>query len=346
LSEPRWKDLPVPRPAEVEPEATSRVLRVPSELAGTRLDVFLRLSLRNTSRTRAKRIAKAAAFNPEGQRLRPNQRLKAEDHVVLWRLPVDEADDSLELPVVFRDQHLLVINKPPDITVHPTASHYNHTVIKLLEQRHPDQFFSLIHRLDRDTSGVLLLGLSATADRAFKMLLEGTIEVPEGKDASVLKTYRAITWGIPKEGDVELPLEADPTNSLRVKMRVAEPGHGLEARTRMRVLDSCGKYSLVECQLFTGRQHQIRVHLAALGTPVVGDKLYGPDERMHARAADGVLTDEDRERLEHPRQALHAYRYQLPHAIHWTPLDLIAPLPADLVEFWQRVADREPPTDG
>lgn len=342
MSEPRWKDLPIPRPAEVEPEATSRVLRVPGELAGTRLDVFLRLSLRSTSRTRAKRIAKAAAFSPEGQRLRPNQRLKAEEHVVLWRMPVDGIDEAIELPAIYQDEHLLVVNKPPDITVHPTASHYHNTVLKLLEHRTPDQYFSLIHRLDRDTSGVLLIGLSSDADRAFKRLLEGTIDVPAGIDPNVQKTYRAITWGVPPDGDVLLPVEADPTNSLRVKMRIANPGEGLASRTHVRVLERCEGYALVECKLFTGRQHQIRVHLAALGTPVVGDKLYGPDERMHARAADRVLSDEDRVRLEHPRQALHAYRYELPHAVTWQPLNVVAPLPEDLQQFWLRVSGRLP----
>jgi 23S rRNA pseudouridine1911/1915/1917 synthase len=340
LSDPRWKDLDVPRPADVPSDATSRVLRVPGELAGTRLDVFLRLSLRNTSRTRAKKIAKVAAFTPEGLRMRPNQRVRAEEHVVLWREPIDEIDEDLKLPVLFEDEHLLVINKPPDITVHPTASHYNHTVMKLLEYRNPGRYFSLIHRLDRDTSGVLLLGLSSSADRAFKRLLEGTITIPPGVNPDVRKTYRAICWGVPAEGSVQLPLELDSDNSLRVKMRVAAPGTGLAAHTRLRVLDQCPGYSLVECQLFTGRQHQIRVHLAAMGTPVVGDKLYGPDDRLHARGADGVLTPEDRALLEMPRQALHAYRYELAHAVTWRPLDVVAPLPDDMRQFWLRVSGR------
>jgi 23S rRNA pseudouridine1911/1915/1917 synthase len=216
--------------------------------------------------------------------------------------------------------------------------------MKILEARTPGQYFSLIHRLDRDTSGVLLLGLSPFADRAFKMLLEGTIEVPPGKQASVKKTYRAITWGIPQEGCVDLPLEPDLDNPLRVKMRIARPGEGLPAQTVVRVLDrippsgTSQGYAWVECQLLTGRQHQIRVHLAAGGTPVVGDKLYGPNERLHARAADKVLTDEDRQLLEHPRQALHAHRYELPHAVTWAPLDLVAPFAKDLVQLWRRLS--------
>jgi 23S rRNA pseudouridine1911/1915/1917 synthase len=106
----------------------------------------------------------------------------------------------------------------------------------------------------------------------------------------------------------------------------------------LRVLDQTDGYALVECELLTGRQHQIRIHLAAGGTPVVGDKLYGPDERLHARGADGLLTDEEWLLLELPRQALHAARYELSHAITWAPLDIRAPLPQDLREFWQRVS--------
>lgn len=314
------------------------MLRVAPELAGTRLDVFLHLSLRHTSRTRAKEIARQAAFDEHGRRMRPNQRLKAEENVVLWRVPLDERDEELTLRELYRDRHVLAIDKPAGLTVHPTASHYHHTVIKHLQHVYPEQYFSLIHRLDRDTSGVLLLGLTPEADRAFKRLLEGTITVPDGKDCSVGKRYRAITWGLPEGGLIDLPLERDPDNPLRVKMRVAAPGLGLAAQTQVRVLRSCPGYALVECELLTGRQHQIRAHLAARGTPVVGDKLYGPDERLHARGADGRLSEEDLELLEHPRQALHAYRYRLHHALSWRPLDIVAPFPDDLKQFWYRVS--------
>jgi len=343
MSTPRWKPAEVPRPDAVPDEATARTLRVTPELAGTRLDVFLSLSLRSTSRTRAKLIAKQAAYTPDGRKIRPNQRLQAEAHVVLWRVPVDDLDDELEMPIVYQDEHILVINKPPNLTVHPTASHYHKTVLKLLEHRFPGQYFSLVHRLDQDTSGILILALTQAADRAFKMLLEGTISVPEGVDASLTKTYQAITWGVPQDGIIDLPLERDPDNTMRVKMRVAEPGAGLSAQTGLRVLGTApsaddplhpGPYALVECRLFTGRQHQIRIHLATRGTPVVGDRLYGPDERLHARGADRELTSADLVQLEMPRQALHAWRYELPHALTWERLTLEAALPDDMADFW------------
>jgi 23S rRNA pseudouridine1911/1915/1917 synthase len=336
--EPRWIEADLPRPLDVPDAATARMLRVAPELAGLRLDVFLSLSLRSTSRTRAKLIARKAAFSTTGERLRPNRRVKPEEHIVLWRVPLDEVDDSIELPEIYRDEHLLVINKPPNITVHPTASHFHRTVLKLLERKHKcGQHLSLVHRLDRDTSGILLVALSADADRAFKMLLEGTLKLPAHIPYEVKKTYRAITWGVPKEGLIDLPLEADATNSLRVKMRVAQSGTGLEAKTLVSIEEQTAGYALVRCELLTGRQHQIRVHLAAIGTPVVGDRLYGPDEELHRRGADKVLTAADLRVLEMPRQALHAFRYQLPHAVTLEPLDLQAPLPTDMREFWDGV---------
>lgn len=333
-SEPRWIEADLPQPLGVDPKATARMLRVAPELAGMRLDVFLAFSLRHTSRTRAKRIAKTAAYSVDGLPLKPNHRLKPEEHIVLWRVPMDDLDLSLQLPILYEDEHLLVVNKPAGITVHPTASHYHRTVVRILEAQRPGQYVRLVHRLDKDTSGVLLLALSPESDRAFKMLLEGTLPIPSGVDASLTKTYQAITWGCPREGIIDVPLERDLDNPMRVKMRVSAEGSGLDAQTRVTVKAESAHHALVECALLTGRQHQIRVHLAHMGSAVVGDRLYGPDETLHAKGADGHLTREDLERLQMPRQALHAWRYELPHALTWKRLDLKAPLPEDMADFW------------
>jgi 23S rRNA pseudouridine1911/1915/1917 synthase len=362
---PRWLvGTDVTRPSGVPDDAVVRVLRVPPEGAGERLDVFLSGALRNTSRTRAKLIAEHSAFSPSGRRRKASERVRAEDHIVLWRRPVDDVDPDLELPVLYSDEHLLVLNKPANLTVHPTARHHHATVTKILQQRFPGQRLQLIHRLDRETSGVLLVAKTAEAERAFKMKFEGIVPVvrpprvtraerrqPRSalseaapRQRFVDKEYYAICWGDVEEELIDIPIEPDPHNSLRVKMRLAEPGQGLEARTAIEVLARCPGYSLVRCFLYTGRQHQIRVHLAARGYPVVGDKLYGPDDRLLARGADGELTEADLRRLELPRHALHAWRYRLQHAITGEPLELRAPLPADLVAFWQSVSGFQPPT--
>ena len=295
-----------------------------------RVDVFVQSQLRNTSRTRARAIIERCAFSPEGRPLRASDRVRGEDRVVLWRPPWDEDHLDVELPVLHEDEHLLVVDKPPLLAVHPSARYFKSTVIKRLEAQHPGQFLTLLHRLDRETSGVLMVAKTREADTEFKRVIENR--------RGVRKTYLAITWGIPDDGVLDFPLERDDSNPLRVKMRVA-PSGGLEARTDVTRLDATERYALVEAALLTGRQHQIRIHLATAGCPVVGDKLYGPDERMLARAADGELSPEDLERLELPRHALHAHRYELRHAINGQELCFESPLPDDLTLFWENARE-------
>lgn len=331
---------PIPvRPEGVPADSILRVLRVPPECEGMRLDRFLPSQLRATSRTRAQLIISGSAYSVDGRKLRPSDRVRAEQRIYLWRPAIDESADALPLPVLFEDEHIVVINKPAQMTVHPTARHHHQTVLKRLMATYPGSFVSLIHRLDRDTSGVLLAAKTASADRAFKMALEARsmeaarAQEPDLSTGEADKTYYCITHGVPRDRLVDEPLEEDPS-PLKVKMRIAERGRGLPARTQVQVMAELPGYALVRCELYTGRQHQIRVHLAFLGTPVVGDKLYGEDERLLARSADGCLTEEDRTRLELPRHALHAGRYRLEHALTGEELDLRAPFPEDLVEFW------------
>jgi 23S rRNA pseudouridine1911/1915/1917 synthase len=325
-----------------------------------RLDVFVKLQLRNTSRTRARAIIENSAFSPEGRPLKHNDRIKPEQHIVLWRPPLEEEECDEPLDILYEDEWLLVVDKPPFVAVHPTARYYHSTLIKRLEVQRPGEFLSLIHRLDRETSGIVLVARSQAADRAFKKLLEDrsvaemvrrpnevfdamrpgekrAFERRASNARSVDKSYLALTWGIPPNGLIDCPLEPDVDNPLRVKMRVAEPGKGMQALTEVRILETRGTYALVECELHTGRQHQIRLHLASVGTPVVGDKLYGPDERMLARAADNELTPDDIRRLELSRHALHAFRYELPHPFTGEQLRITSPLAKDLREFFDNV---------
>jgi 23S rRNA pseudouridine1911/1915/1917 synthase len=329
----------VVRPADVPAGAIRRALRVPAEAAGQRLDVFVKAQLRRTSRTRAQRIVEKSAFDMNGKRLRASDRVREGSIILLWREPFESDEEQPPLPVLYEDPHLLVLDKPPLVAVHPTARYHKHTVIERLREERPKQYLNLVHRLDRETSGILLIAKTPEADRALKRLLEDRT-LGRGRHAPLEKSYLAITRGVPEPGCIELPLALDEENPLRVKMRIAPPGTGLEASTGVEVLDRAAGYALVRCALHTGRQHQIRVHLSGIGCPVVGDKLYGPDERMLARAADGELTAEDLALLELPRQALHAHRYALEHPLTREALDLRAPLPADLARFWQALPAR------
>jgi 23S rRNA pseudouridine1911/1915/1917 synthase len=337
-SGPFGRGIDVVRPAAVPEGSVVTVMRVPPENAGMRLDRFVMTQLKRTSRTRAQRIVAAGCYAPDARPLRGNDRVKAEQLILLWRPPWDEKAPDVEVPVIFEDDHLVAVNKPPGIPVHPTARYHASTVVKLLEAARPGDHLRLSHRIDRETSGALLLARTAEADRRVKIAFEDR--------TSIDKHYLAITWGWPEDDRfrVELPLELDPTSRLKVKMRIAAAGTGLAARTGCEVLGrrvhptTGRRYALVRCHLETGRQHQIRLHLAALGLPLVGEKLYGPDEGLFTRGADGALTEEDRALLELDRHALHAERLALDHPITGERLLLEAPMPADLQRFWDALA--------
>lgn len=329
------------------------VFRVQPELAGQRLDVFLQGQLKRTSRTRTQFIVRNSAFDVHGKRLRPSHRIQAEELIFLWRPPWDEDPVPTEVPILYEDEHLFAVDKPALLPVHPTARYFKNTLINVLKRDRPGTFVSLGHRIDRETSGVLLVSKSSACDRTLKKQLEAR--------TGIAKTYLAITWGVPDRrrgvacGGVvsdasdgkdafrfERSLELDPVSPYKVKMRLGETDDAMSASTRFlvqgtRTRDDGRVYALVRCELETGRQHQIRIHLASLGAPIVGDKLYGPDESCFARGADHLLTEEDAERLELPRHALHATRLALSHPMTGEDLAIEAPLPADLQTFWDTI---------
>jgi 23S rRNA pseudouridine1911/1915/1917 synthase len=317
-----------------------RVLRVPPELAGMRLDRFVQAELRDTSRTRSQLIIERCAYGPEGERLKKNRRVQANDRVILWRPPWDELAPRLELPVVYEDDELLAINKPPLIPVHPSARFYRSTVTHLIAEQRPDDHLTLLHRIDRETTGVLLLARTRAADRAVKIQFQRRqSELASGE--GVRKRYLAMCWNAPawERQTCELPIEPDSDSPYRVRMRVAAPTAGLACGTSFEVLELRRRgereYSLISCMLHTGRQHQIRVHLAALGCPIVGDKLYGPDPLYFAKGADGTIDEDDRRVLELDRQALHASDIALDHPVSGERLTIEAPLYPDMETFWE-----------
>ncbi len=337
---PFGRGTAIVRPPDVPEGSVVSVLRVPPECAGMRLDRFVQSQLRRTSRTRTQAILKRGAYSPEAKPLRANDRVRAEQCILLWRPPWDEEAEPADMPTLFEDDHVLAVSKPAGIVVHPTARYYASTVIKRLEARRPGERIFPAHRLDRETSGVLLLTRTPQADRNVKIQFEarGTVE----------KRYLAIAWGQIDTDRilVDKPMMLDPDAKYKVKMRVAREGEGLSAGTDCEILEvrrhplTGRPYSLVRCTLLTGRQHQIRLHLSSIGLPIVGDKLYGPDDGLFARGVDQQLTEEDNALLELPRHALHAFELCLDHPITGARLHLQAPLPAELQAFWDHLAAR------
>jgi 23S rRNA pseudouridine1911/1915/1917 synthase len=347
MSRLRASEIDFCRPTDVAEGAVVSIFRVPPEVAGQRVDLFVCSQLHRTSRTRAQRIVRASAYDAFGRKLQPSDRVQSEQCILLWRPPWDEVPAPVDLPVLFEDDHLLAINKPALLPAHPTARYHRNTVIKALQAARPEcTSLSLGHRLDRETSGVMLVSKTRACDRSLKRQLQRRV--------GVSKTYVAITWGVPCVGAgfgafrYERGVELDTANPLRVKMRISDGPDALAAITlvetqRVRFSQSGRPYGWVRCGLETGRQHQIRVHLASLGAPVVGDKLYGPDEQAFARAADGRLTPEDLEKLEMGRHALHAARMELAHPATGLPLVVEAPVPRDMADFWASLTARAEP---
>lgn len=335
---PFGRGTAIVRPPGVPEGSVVSVLRVPPECAGMRLDRFVQSQLRRTSRTRTQAILKRGAYSPEAKPLRANDRVRAEQAILLWRPPWDEDAGPADMPILYEDDHLTAVGKPAGIVVHPTARYYASTVVKRLEARRPGERVFPAHRLDRETSGVLLLSRTPEADRRVKVQFEA-------RD-TVTKRYLAISWGRADRAAfrVDTPMTLDLDAKYKVKMRIAAPGEGLTAATDCEVLaerrsPATGRaYTLIRCTLLTGRQHQIRLHLASVGLPIVGDKLYGPDDGLFARGVDDQLTPEDHALLELPRHALHAAELALDHPITGARLRIEAPLPQDLSAFWESLS--------
>jgi len=301
-------------------------LEVPPDRDGWRLDQFLCWRIPRLSRTRAQRIIREQATTLEGKPLRPNHIVHARERFRIVRPVPREPDHPTEIPTLFEDDHLLVLDKPPLLAVHPTARYFKGTVTSLLRARYGDARPRITHRLDRETSGILVCAKTKPAERSVKRQFE---------ERRIHKEYLAVVRGEPAwdQTTVDRPLCAAAAGKLRVRMEVAPEGTGLAARTHLRVLERSGGTALVLASPETGRQHQIRVHLASAGFPVVGDKLYAHDEEHFLTYYDDGMTDALLAEYGLPRHALHAHRLSLTHPATGAPLEIESPLPADLRKY-------------
>jgi 23S rRNA pseudouridine1911/1915/1917 synthase len=306
------------------PEGHVRIeLLVPPDRDGWRLDRFLCWKIPRLSRTRAQRIIREQASTLEGKPLRPNHIVRAGERFRIVRPAPPEPDHPTEVPTLYEDEHLLVLDKPALLAVHPTARYFKGTVTSILRARYGDARPRITHRLDRETSGILVCARTRSAERSVKRQFE---------ERRVHKEYLAIVRGVPAwdETVVDVPLRPAETGRLRVRMEVAPAGLGLAARTHVRVVERVQGAALVVASPETGRQHQIRVHLAAAGFPVVADKLYAHDEAHFLDYYEDGMTDALLAEYGLARQALHAHRLALTHPATGEPLLVESPLPEDL----------------
>lgn len=296
--------------------ADPRTFVVESPQAGTRLDVYLAAQFPEFSRSRLKRLITSAGVTVDGVAANPAARLRAGSRVIVEPIadtPTELLAEAIPLDVVFEDDHLLVINKPPGLSVHPGAGRSRGTLANALIARLPVLREvgaalrpGIVHRLDRDTSGLLVVAKTPAALSALQRAVAA-------RDVS--RAYLALVCGdLPgEEGTIDAPIGRHPRH--RTKMAVVAGGRA--AITKYRVLERLGSATLVEARLVTGRTHQIRVHFSNAGHPVVGDAVYGRRCPLPPSVTPA-------------RQMLHAYRLAFHHPVTGRTVEFEAPLPADV----------------
>ena len=315
----------VPVPPDCDPDSVVLRFPVPHELDGQRLDRFVEWRIPRLSRIRAAQIVEACARRDDGSRRRPSDRVRSGEHVILVRERFVEPPTPMEFGVLYQDEAVTAVDKPAGLPVHPSATYHRNTLTSLMRQRFGPEGPHLCHRLDRETSGVVVCASRGPDEVAVKRQFAGR---------GVEKEYLAIVRGLVSVDvqSVSLPMRR-VTEGLHMKMEVHPDG--LPAFTEVVVLEHRGAHTKVLLRPRTGRQHQLRVHLSAIGHPIVGDKLYGPDGGDSFLAwAEFGMTEQLLGRFGHHRHALHAHRCAIDHPRTGERLSFEAPLSADLEALW------------
>ncbi len=310
------------------PQAST--VKVPEEERGIRLDRFLAARL-DLPRNQIQKWLAAGQILVAGESAKPAQRLNGGETISV--APPPASDDRViaepgDLSLLFEDSDLLVIDKPAGLTVHPGAGRRSGTLVNRLVDRFPEILGvggpgrpGIVHRLDKDTTGVLVVARSPLAYQALSKAFA---------ERRVSKSYLAIVYGQPRiaAGRVDLPIGRHPQRRKEMAVRP----RGRDAASRFRTLASASGLSLLEVAIETGRTHQIRVHLKAIGHPLVGDPVYGENRFKTLR---GPVRDAARR---FSRPALHAWRLELEHPRSGERLSFASPVPTDLRELWQSAA--------
>ena len=314
---------PVTRLPTGEPAAEFRThsLDLPLDLAGLRLDQALARVLPQYSRSRLQGWIEAGAVQVDGRLLRGRDKVLGGERVLIEaRLEADEqvVAEALPLDVVFKDRALLVINKPPGMVVHPGAGNSGKTLQNALLAFDPKLAVvpraGIVHRLDKDTSGLLVVARTPEVHTALVAALA---------EREVERHYIALCTGVMTAGGtVDEPIGRHRSQRTRMAVR----SDGRPAVTHYRVLKRFRSHTMVRAELETGRTHQIRVHLAHIGYPVVGDPAYGGRRRVPAGAG-AELVDA---LAGFKRQALHAARLKLAHPVTGREVEWEAPVPGDM----------------
>ena len=303
-------------------------IRLQPAHAGWRLDRALAAAVPTLSRERLKTLIRTGAVESAGKPLRdPATKVRGDESLrvaVPAPLPAHNEPQDIPLNVVFEDEHLLVVNKPAGLVVHPAAGNLDGTLVNALLHHCGGSLSGIggvarpgiVHRIDKDTSGLLVV---AKTDVAHEGLAK------QFAAHSIDRRYLAIVSGVPRmsEGKIDAPLARSATN--RKKIAIVEGNRGKPAVTHWRRLNVLKDSALVECRLETGRTHQVRVHMASIGHPLLGDPVYGRSGKTH-----GKLLKE----LQFHRQALHAAELGFTHPVTKHRLSFSSAMPPDMQELF------------
>jgi 23S rRNA pseudouridine1911/1915/1917 synthase len=331
----------------VEQRREEKVVVIAASDAGARLDRVLAARIADLSRSRLKALILAGEVAIGGRTIRdPGHHVNLGDAILVAVPPPEPAapaPESIPLDVVFEDDEIIVIDKPKGLVVHPAAGHQTGTLVNALIAHCGDSLSGIggvrrpgiVHRLDKDTTGLMVV---AKTDRAHASLSRQFAD--HGRTGLMQRGYLAFVWGVPDrpKGTIEAPLGRHP--HARDKMAVRPDGRGAVTHWQMleRYSGSEGApvASLLACRLMTGRTHQIRVHLASIGHPLLGDNTYGSGFRTKSAR----LPPEARQALAGlGRQALHAYLLGVEHPSRGEYIEFRSELPVDLVRLRSSLSD-------
>lgn len=294
------------------------------EFVGDRIDKFLSCRLEEVSRSYIQKLIKEGHVSVNGKPVKANYKLGAGDEISVEIPEAKEPDilpEDIPLDILYEDQDILVVNKPKGMVVHPAAGHYSGTLVNALMYHCKDSLSGIngvmrpgiVHRIDMDTTGSLLV---CKNDEAHRILAE------QLKEHTIRREYHAIVYGNIKEdtGTVDAPIGRHPTDRKKMSINYK---NGKQAVTHYEVLERFGNFTYIRCRLETGRTHQIRVHMASLHHPLLGDEVYGPSSRPPFPGLKG--------------QVLHAKILGIYHPATGEYMEFDAPLPEYFVDLLQKL---------
>lgn len=321
-----------------------RVIKTDKGQEPLRIDKFLMIRMEGATRNKIQQAIDNGLVTVNGEQVKPNFKIKANVEIVVYSLDDPESTqiipEPVPLEVFYEDEALMVINKPAGLVVHPGSGNYNGTLLNgiayYLKQQNANideeslPRYGLVHRIDKNTSGLLLVAKSAAAAASLtKQFFHHTIE----------RKYVALVWGDCKDDEGTVVAHVGRNQRYRKLFDAYPEGeHGKEAVTHYRVLERLNYVTLVECILETGRTHQIRVHMKHIGHTLFGDETYGGDKILK-----GTIYNKYKQFVDNclqicPRQALHAKTLGFKHPVSGKNMSFEAPLPQDMeqvIEKWR-----------